>query len=1511
MKTKKSKFLRIMSLVLSLLLLIAALPMAGILSASAGAEEGIYLRGSMNGWNCYEEYKFVPEGNNIYTLVIFMTGSQYEYKIGTPSWSVGLGAANNNSANAIVDLDSDSIVKFTANLNTYKQSYEVMNEKSDFSIGSTGITIEAEDYTFALGAVSKLTDGAASSGKYVGDFNQGDSLNYGLTVSLDKPTAYRFTVDVSSESEDCAYNFITGEESTRANFTSTGAWQKYKSMSFVKILNPGYNRLTIENTAGTFNVDKIELAPVIGYEAPIVEGVTNLSFNGYASISDTALIENGAFVAEKTGEYVSVIVEPETPGVYEVSLGEAEIPDKTVILGDSDLSGEVNIKDATAIQKQAAKLVNLSVEALFAADADQNGEVNIKDATAIQKFIAKQTVSTPIGESIVMPASRNMPAQAKIGTDRDNMISGSTATLVIDGITEIFVEAESDGLAVGALSFKYIPNVEDMGYTALIDDGLVTRFATDFFVSELGITAQNDIASLDIVLSDGTRLAVADIKANERKTVKLDTEHKILWVKAETSDDIKLEILGKKNIASDFKDISLEGYVSTHEGWQKSHEYPYFALNSNKFGIGFDKEVTLNKVSFVSTKSVVPTAMLVTTATGETAELQGTITQNDAQSVTTYELSDLYSFGFFFEFPMEVEVNMIYAEGDTSFKGASTNISSAYDYELFANGLTENDSRVIANTGTHIISSETGSDREWSLTEDISNSPSFYAPNTPLAEAAYNLTMEEIYKSINTDPTFGDVFYTGTNWHKVWTRDTAISMQYILSWLFPEISTNCAEAKVVGKDGNLTFEEDTGTGGSYPVSTDRMIMMLAVWETYLADGNEETLEYFYNVASNTVKQDYEVVYDEASGLFRGETCGLDHRDKTYGDWTGENDQNGIANIAESKATSTNIIFCQAMKILSESATILGKGEAESKAWADLAAELEKTIEERLWHEDLGTYAAWEYPEFMGSPLSYKQDVLGNGYAVWYNIGTDEMINSIMENYTLVNYGANTVYPQKNAERWTGYKYHDSGVWPGWEAILMIGAVNNENENNLLAEEIWNSCIRGAAACLTNYEVIDYETGEGLHSTQQLWSVAATMAGYFRVLYGMEYTTAGITFDPYVPDWMEGPFTVTNYKYRNATLNMHLSGKGDTVSAIFVNGEEKPGDYVFPTDAEGDYTIVILLEDSGAVDTINLKDANTAKAPTAPTVRNSNGTLTWTADTNCTYKVWTGTEYVDVEGNTYKIDNTKYGCYSVIAVDKASGLWSELSKPISYNPTGSKITASAGSLTDNRSNPKPLTVTMEVPVDGTYELSVLHNNQGDPTAGITAAIRSVYVDGNEVGTLVFPAMSFRNQLSTHLTLELTKGTHEITVKYDTANWYDRNMSEAHGEKNNNVTYNTVVLELTKGDFSSFGGGAVNPSDTKTIYFTNNQGWTTVNAHHWIEGGEGTAWPGEAMTYVGENEHGEQVYSVTVPSERPNIIFNNGSGQQTVNITSGVEDGVGFYLESNSGGKWTVGTYKYSE
>ena len=61
----------------------------------------------------------------------------------------------------------------------------------------------------------------------------------------------------------------------------------------------------------------------------------------------------------------------------------------SVLVGDVNGDGVVNITDATTVQKHIAQLIELEGDCLKSADANGDGAVNIADATQIQKYIAQ------------------------------------------------------------------------------------------------------------------------------------------------------------------------------------------------------------------------------------------------------------------------------------------------------------------------------------------------------------------------------------------------------------------------------------------------------------------------------------------------------------------------------------------------------------------------------------------------------------------------------------------------------------------------------------------------------------------------------------------------------------------------------------------------------------------------------------------------------------------------------------------------------------------------------------------------------------------------------------------------------------------------------------------------------------------------------------------------------------------------------------------------------------------
>ena len=72
----------------------------------------------------------------------------------------------------------------------------------------------------------------------------------------------------------------------------------------------------------------------------------------------------------------------------------------TVLCGDVDQNGKVNVKDATLIQKYVAEKETISENGLLAADVNNDAKVNIKDGTAIQKFVAHVPADNMIGQMV-------------------------------------------------------------------------------------------------------------------------------------------------------------------------------------------------------------------------------------------------------------------------------------------------------------------------------------------------------------------------------------------------------------------------------------------------------------------------------------------------------------------------------------------------------------------------------------------------------------------------------------------------------------------------------------------------------------------------------------------------------------------------------------------------------------------------------------------------------------------------------------------------------------------------------------------------------------------------------------------------------------------------------------------------------------------------------------------------------------------------------------------------------
>ena len=294
----------------------------------------------------------------------------------------------------------------------------------------------------------------------------------------------------------------------------------------------------------------------------------------------------------------------------------------------------------------------------------------------------------------------------------------------------------------------------------------------------------------------------------------------------------------------------------------------------------------------------------------------------------------------------------------------------------------------------------------WKLTGDLRAYPALHS-SLPLLDSVYNLSLEELTKDIRPDQTL----MAGAKWDGVWTRDVSYSTLLSLAIVAPELTKNSLMAKV--SHGEIV--QDTGTGGSWPVSSDRMVWTLAAWEIYQVTGDRAWLQQSYYIIQKSTSHDEPSVLAAANGLVHGESSFMDWREQTYPRWMNGTD------IYSSQSLGNNAVHYQTYRILAKMARSLGK---DGSAYDRRARRIRRSINRLLWMQDKGYYGEYLYGRAYPA-LSPRVDSLGESLAMLFEIATPVQQKEMLKNLPLLDYGIPTVYPQTPGVP----PYHNESVWP--------------------------------------------------------------------------------------------------------------------------------------------------------------------------------------------------------------------------------------------------------------------------------------------------------------------------------------------------------------------------------------------------------------------------------------------------------------------------------------------------
>ena len=378
-----------------------------------------------------------------------------------------------------------------------------------------------------------------------------------------------------------------------------------------------------------------------------------------------------------------------------------------------------------------------------------------------------------------------------------------------------------------------------------------------------------------------------------------------------------------------------------------------------------------------------------------------------------------------------------------------------------------------------------------------------------------------------------ECFETGEKWHYVWTRDLSYAAALGLGMLDPQRVRNSLDFKlsgyrkgvakaaaVPGSDDGLQIIQDTGSGGSWPVSTDRVSWAFGADAALRALPPSERASFVPRALKalvNTIEIDRVAAFDRKTGLYTGEQSFLDWRDQSYASWI----VNDLASMSTSISLSTNVAHYKALTLAAQLAREQRDIERAGR-YGVWASDLKAAINARLWLPDACMYSSLTAGHLDGAPM-HKFDWLGQALAIVTGIASKERAGSILARYPHGPMGPPVIYPQQPGRP----VYHNRALWPFVTAFGLKAAAMHGNV--AVADAAYASLIRGAALNLSNMENLEWLSGQPLlldeknpaligpviNSRRQLWSVGAYLGMVVENVFGVSATERGIRIRPFI------------------------------------------------------------------------------------------------------------------------------------------------------------------------------------------------------------------------------------------------------------------------------------------------------------------------------------------------------------------------------------------------------------
>lgn len=548
--------------------------------------------------------------------------------------------------------------------------------------------------------------------------------------------------------------------------------------------------------------------------------------------------------------------------------------------------------------------------------------------------------------------------------------------------------------------------------------------------------------------------------------------------------------------------------------------------------------------------------------------------------------------------------------------------------------------------------------------------------------------------------------------------------------------------------------QDPSSGGSWPVTTDRVAWIVAAEEVYCATGDRRWLATLDSAAQTTLRLDTLACWNPRYGLMQGSIAasGGDASESCYPAWMEAADR------FQSMCTANNALFYRAFIIAEEARSLIGNTATVTRPrHSRMIAE---ALNERLWMPARNAYSQYLYC----SPWPIQSgatDYLGQALCVNFGIADADMARRIVDNAVTAPTGIPRFRPTLAA----------GGFEPTTQAFWNLAASSARNIDALTAGI-------GAVALAA-------ATG----GADSVATACAALSVVLKVIAGIRLHHDRMTFAPVVPEAFGGDKSIRNLRFRDAIVDINIHGTGDIVAGFTVDGNATPLHQIADT-LTGRHTVVITMANNRPARRRLTMAPDVAVAPT-PRLR-------WNAPTEVTLPpLPDGGEYGILINDAFTLAATpghltiddplpSLADIATIAISDA-GTESYTPRPHRIIRPGALTVIPATRFRRGRTrlisdrdtarqfvelsttNNRHYTGLIDAPHAGRYMLALRYSNGASSDDGGTkCGLRTLSVNGRRVATMVLPQRGTatwpRTGLSNFVEVDLRKGRNTFAIEY---------------------------------------------------------------------------------------------------------------------------------------------------